>query len=102
LYGEKAESYKQRGFDDFLQLLKGASGTIAPTTGEQANATLQNQQLQQQQSANNSEIFAKNYQGAMQRRDEADKRWQADKYSGFKITDTMGLSPLFGYGSGLN
>lgn len=41
LYGQKAEEYKQRGFDDFLNMLKGYSGTVMPTTGEQ----LQNQQF---------------------------------------------------------
>lgn len=35
LYGEKAEQYKQRGFQDLLALLQGYSGTVAPTTGEQ-------------------------------------------------------------------
>jgi hypothetical protein len=41
LYGEKSEGYKQRGFDDFLKLLSGYSGTVMPTTGEQ----LQREQL---------------------------------------------------------
>lgn len=100
LYGEKAESYKKRGFDDFLALLKGASGTITPTTGELTQSALQNQNLQQQQSLNNSQIFGQNYQGAMERRDEADRRWKADKYGGVKITDNAGISPMFGYGSG--
>lgn len=102
LYGRQADQYKQRGFDDFLSLLRGASGTIAPTTGEQAQAQAQNQSLQQQTTQNNSQIARNNNQSAMQLRDEADRQWKADKYSGFKTTDTLGLSPLFGYGSGLN
>ncbi len=35
LYGEQAESNKQRGFDDFLKLLQGYSGTVSPTAGQQ-------------------------------------------------------------------
>lgn len=79
LYGEKAESYKQRGFDDFLALLRGASGTIAPTTGEQTQTTLQNQQLQTGQSANNSQIAGQNNAAAQQRIDSGAKRWEAEK-----------------------
>jgi len=79
LYGQQAESYKQRGFDDFLALLKGASGTIAPTTSEQAQTTLQNQQLQTQQSANNSQIAGQNNSAALQRQAEGAKRWEAEK-----------------------
>lgn len=51
LYGQEAESRKQRGFDDFLKLLQGYSGTVAPTTGqqlqsEQFNANLASQERQ--------------------------------------------------------
>ncbi len=49
LYGEKADAYQQRGFDDFLKMLQGYSGTVMPTTGEQLqsqefNANLANRQ----------------------------------------------------------
>jgi len=54
LYNQKAEQYKSRGFDDFLNLLKGASGTIAPTPGEQAQNQQFGQNLRQRQfEANN-------------------------------------------------
>lgn len=53
-YNQKAEQYRQRGFDDFLNLLKGASGTIAPTPGEQAGNNQYYSGLQQRQiEANN-------------------------------------------------
>lgn len=35
LYGEQAEGYKQRGLDNFLKLLQGYSGTVAPTAGQE-------------------------------------------------------------------
>ncbi len=63
LYQEKADSYKQRGFDDFLALLKGASGTIAPTPGEQLQNTQFDRNLQQRQVEANQQVgqFNANY-----------------------------------------
>jgi hypothetical protein len=51
LYGEQAEAFQQRGFDDFLKLLQGYSGTVAPTAGQtlqqrQANAEMISRQRQ--------------------------------------------------------
>lgn len=54
-YNQKAEGYKQRGFDDFLSLLKGASGTIAPTPGETAGNNQYYAGLQQRQTENNDQ-----------------------------------------------
>lgn len=60
LYGQQADQYRQRGFDDFLQLLKGASGTIAPTPGEQAQNQQFNQSFQQGQIENNQRVGQQN------------------------------------------
>lgn len=60
LYGQQADQYRQRGFDDFLQLLKGASGTIAPTPGEQSQNQQFNQQFQQGQIQNNQQVGQQN------------------------------------------
>lgn len=57
LYGEQAEGYKQRGFDDFLKLLTGFSGTVAPTTGQQ----LQNEQFNADLDFRNRQAAAQNY-----------------------------------------
>jgi len=43
LYREDADKYQQQGFDNFLNLIQGYSGTIMPTTGQQ----IQNNQYQQ-------------------------------------------------------
>jgi len=61
---------------------------------------LQNQNLQQQQSLNNSQIAGQNYAAGLQRQAEGARRWNADKYSGVRTTDNAGISPMFGYGSG--
>jgi hypothetical protein len=100
LYGEKADAYKARGFDDFLALLKGVSGTVAPTTGEQTALQQQNQSLQQQTTQNNSAIGAQNSQSALQLRQQGVDRWNASKRGDYTTTDSLGLTPLFGYGSG--
>jgi len=94
LYNEKADSYKKRGFDDFLALLKGASGTIAPTPGEQAQNTQFGQNLQQGQIENNqrNQQFNANYKMPL---NGTPHPWN-DLY---EQTDTSGLHPLFGLGS---
>ena len=53
LYGEKADQYQQRGFDDFLKLLTGYSGTVLPTVGQQQAGGEFAQNLQQRQIENN-------------------------------------------------
>jgi hypothetical protein len=35
LYNQDADQYQQRGFDNFLKLIQGYSGTVSPTTGQQ-------------------------------------------------------------------
>lgn len=54
LYGEEAEKYKQRGFDDFLKLLQGFDGTVGPTIGQKIQDRQFGEQLdfQKQQAAN--------------------------------------------------
>ena len=65
LYGQQADQYRQRGFDDFLNLLKGASGTIAPTPGEQSQNTQFNQNLQQRGIEANQQTQRFNVQNPM-------------------------------------
>jgi len=96
LYGQQAEGYKQRGFDDFLKLLSGTIGTVTPNAGQQQqqgqfDKTLN---LQQQQAnagiargnvADNAKIAAVSKPGLK---------------DGYYETNTLGMSPLFGRGSG--
>ncbi len=56
LYGQQADQYRQRGFDDFLQLLRGTSGTIAPTPGEQLQSNQFDRTFQQGQIQNNQQV----------------------------------------------
>lgn len=51
LYGQQAEGYKQRGFDDFLKLLSGTIGTVTPNAGQLQQQTQfdKSHMLQQQQ-----------------------------------------------------
>jgi hypothetical protein len=56
LYGEQAEAYKQRGFDNFLKMLQGYSGTVAPTTGQ----SIQDQQFQADLAFRNKQADAQN------------------------------------------
>ena len=35
LYNMQADQYQQQGFDNFLKMLAGYSGTVMPTTGQQ-------------------------------------------------------------------
>jgi hypothetical protein len=46
LYGKEAEANKQRGFDDFLKLLSGYSGTVMPTAGQQQQGSQFDRNLQ--------------------------------------------------------
>lgn len=94
LYNEKADTYRQRGFDDFLQLLKGASGTIAPTPGEQAGNEQFNKNFQQGQIQNNQAVGQRNIQTPYQ--NGTTRPWGDGMYG---QTDTLGLHPLFGRGS---
>jgi len=93
LYGEKSEGYKQRGFDDFLQLLRGVSGTIAPTTGEQIQDQQYNQNLQQRQIEGNRQ--AQQFNAQFNR--SAPPTRSPDSYIEY---NTLGMKPLFGRGSG--
>lgn len=49
LYGEQAQQNQQRGFDDFLKLLQGYSGTVMPTQAEQIGQNQFAQNLSQKQ-----------------------------------------------------
>lgn len=94
LYGEKADSYQARGFNDFLNLLKGVSGTIAPTTGETTGALMQNQNISQRGNEFNSGAGQQNQQAAQQLRSQ--RSVEPDGYTEF---NTLGMTPLFGRGS---
>ncbi len=94
LYQEKADSYKQRGFDDFLALLKGTSGTIAPTPGQQLQSSQYDRDLEQRQiEANQANARFNTTRNDAQRTVPR----LADSYTEY---DTLGLHPLFGRGSG--
>lgn len=45
LYNQEAEANKQRGFDNLLKMLTSYSGTVAPTTGQQIQASQFDQDL---------------------------------------------------------
>ena len=79
LYGQQAESYKQRGFDDFLKLLSGVSGTVAPTTGQ----SIQQQQFPTETDTarygTNTSAAMTGTANALKRRDEANNKWAQDK-----------------------
>jgi hypothetical protein len=93
LYGQQADQYRQRGFDDFLNLLKGASGTIAPTPGEQAQNQQFGQTFAQHQLENNQANQKYNAEFART----SPRGVQPDSFTTY---DVNGLKPLFGYGSG--
>lgn len=63
LYGQQADAYQQQGFDNFLKLLQGYSGTVMPTAGQQ----IQNQQFnadmdfRNRQAAADEEVNRRNY-----------------------------------------
>lgn len=54
LYRQEANQYQQRGFDDFLKLLSGESGTVFTTPGQQQ----QNAQFGQDQQLRAEEVNA--------------------------------------------
>jgi len=56
LYGQQAEQQKQRGFDNFLKLISGYAGNIAPTVGQNQQAAQFDAEmnLKRQQLANES------------------------------------------------
>lgn len=62
LYGQQAEQYKQRGFDDFLKLLSGTVGTVTPTAGQQQQQGQFDKELQLRQQQANTPIYAANNQ----------------------------------------
>lgn len=101
LYSKEADAYKQRGFDDFLNLLKGVSGTIAPTTGEQTALQQTAVNRDQRTSELNSDIAARNSQAEEMRRRQASLDWNANRnQNSFRTVDSLGMTPLFGWGSG--
>ena len=82
LYGQQAEGYKQRGFDDFLKLLSGTIGTVTPNAGQQQQA---NAGIARGNVADNARMAAVSKPGLK---------------DGYYETNTLGMSPLFGRGSG--
>jgi len=60
LYGQQAEQYKQRGFDDFLKLLSGTVGTVTPNAGQQQQQSQFDKDLQLRQQQANTPIYAGN------------------------------------------
>lgn len=99
LYGEKADKYQQRGFDDFLNLLKGVSGTIAPSTSEQTSLNQLGQNINQGTIAQNQNINRDNAQASEAIRQQGAARWNANNGT-FRTVDNLGMTPLFGWGSG--
>lgn len=93
LYREQADKYQQRGFDDFLQLLRGTSGTIAPTTGEQLQSNQFDRNFQQHQVDQNQQVGQFN---STYNKDAGPSRIP-DSYTEYNV---LGQKPLFGKGSG--
>lgn len=100
LYGEKADQYQQRGFDDFLNLLKGVSGTIVPSTGEQVSGNQLSQNLNQRTIDSNQAINRENQQASELMRQQGAARWNAGRQNSTRTVDSLGMTPLFGWGSG--
>lgn len=100
LYGEKADSYQARGFNDFLSLLKGVSGTIAPTTGEQTSLNQLGQNINQRTVESNANVNRDNAQASEAIRQDGAARWNANRNSGMRTVNSLGMTPLFGWGSG--
>ena len=96
LYGQQAEGYKQRGFDDFLKLLSGTIGTVTPNAG----------QLQQQTQFDKSHMFQQQQANANIQRANVEDSAKLDALNkpklqdGTYIFDQFGRQPLFGRGSG--
>lgn len=61
--GRASEDQQQRGFQDFLALIQGLSGTVVPTTGQQIQAGQfdRNLAFQQQQAAQQNELQQQEY-----------------------------------------
>jgi hypothetical protein len=96
LYGQQAEGYKQRGFDDFLKLLSGTIGTVTPNAGQQQqqgqfDANLRLQQQQANAGIGRSNVADNAKQDALNRPGLTD---------GYYEENSLGMSPLFGRGSG--
>ena len=96
LYGQQAEGYKQRGFDDFLKLLSGTIGTVTPNAGQQQQQNQFDKTLNLQQEQANAGIARGNVADSSKIR-AGSKPGLKD---GYYETDTLGISPLFGRGSG--
>ncbi len=92
VYNEQADKYQQRGFDDFLNLLRGTSGTIAPTPGEQLQNTQFDRNFQQHQVDQNQQLGQFN---ATYNKDRP--RTPINSYTEYNV---LGQKPLFGKGSG--
>jgi len=96
LYGQQAEAYKQRGFDDFLKLLSGTIGTVTPNAGQQQQQGQFDANLKLQQQQANAGIARGNVadnlrSGALMKSNQGD---------GYYEYNTLGMKPLFGKGSG--
>lgn len=89
LYGEEAEGYKQRGFDNFLNLLGGYSGTVMPTAGQQ----MQNQQFYQDMATRNQQA---NAQMALEREAQELNELKAGKGVPWNSTATGNMYDRFG------
>ena len=77
LYGQQAEQYKQRGFDDFLKLLSGESGTVMPTTGQQIQSGQFGQDLAQRQREANQRATEFNADYALKKNANQDPIWNS-------------------------
>ena len=77
LYGQQAEQYKQRGFDDFLKLLSGESGTVMPTAGEQIKSGEFSQDLAQRQREANQHGAEFNADYALKKNNNQDPIWNS-------------------------
>lgn len=89
LYGEQAENYKQRGFDNFLNLLGGYSGTVMPTAGQQ----IQQQQFAQDLAARQQQA---NAQMALERQQQELNEMKAGKGVPWNSTATGNMYDRFG------
>jgi len=108
LYGQQAEQYKQRGFDDFLKLLSGYSGTVAPTVGESIQEDQFPTQTETARYGTNTSAQMGSSSRALARRNQPWETGAGQHFNSFgQLTkdgyyeeNTLGISPLFGRGSG--
>lgn len=70
LYNRDADQYQQRGFDNFLKLIQGYSGTVSPTTGQQ----MQDSQFRSDLDFRNRQADAQN-QLQRQAQDFEEQKW---------------------------